>query len=105
MTSTIKKPLQPKLVKTSAVNKTCNGGSSAQLTLGAPTVPSGYKNLGLVNVWFDATGTDDSANTNYVIVANHWDETTTAPKVMVRNFASSLAKFTINAYFLLVPQN
>lgn len=96
---------QPIFVNTWTANKTCNGGSDATLTAGAPSVPSGYKNLGIVNIWVDSTNTTDSANTSYVVATNYWDDTTSAPKVKVRNFGTTLAKFTLHARYLLVPDS
>ena len=96
---------QPKFVDTSVANQTINGSSDATLTLAAPTVPSGYAVLGIVNIWFDATGTSSSANTSYVVATNYWDDTTSSPKAKVRNFGTSTAKFTIHARYLLVPQS
>lgn len=73
-----------------------NGTATAQNTF---TIPSGFAFGGLIEAWFDYTGTTNGTGMQNVIMYNHWTSGNTA-YVAVKNLGSTAAKVTVHIQLL-----
>lgn len=80
-------------------NCTVAAGGVGTFQIATPTL-AGYTVVGIMDVWFDGTGTSGAAYADRLICANHWSDTGATTYIGVRNLHTAQAKFTINASWI-----
>ena len=76
------------------------GGDSAVVYIDTPATPEGYTLIGLIDAWTDGSGTTNPNYVSYILISNHWGDTTATTGFTLRNLGTGQGRVSLNAKWL-----